>query len=81
MTSSKEYLGFVLEQMSDIRDITFRSMMRECLLYQKGRLFGGVYDNHLLVKLTEVTRALCWRCKQRDNRGGSLFRSEEDVSR
>lgn len=42
MTSFKEYLGFVLEQMSDIRDVTFRSMMRECLFYQKGRLFGDV---------------------------------------
>lgn len=50
MASSKEYLDFVLEQLSDLDGITFRPMMGEYLLYVDGRLAGGVYDNRLLVK-------------------------------
>lgn len=50
MASSKEYLDFVLEQLSDLGGITFRPMMGEYLLYVDGRLAGGVYDNRLLVK-------------------------------
>lgn len=50
MASSKEYLDFVLEQLSDLDGITVRPMMGECLLYVDGRLAGGVYDNRLLVK-------------------------------
>lgn len=50
MASSKEYLDFVLEQLSDLDGITVRPMMGEYLLYVDGRLAGGVYDNRLLVK-------------------------------
>lgn len=50
MASSKEYLDFVLEQLSDLDGITFRPMMGEYLLYVDGRLAVGVYDNRLLVK-------------------------------
>ena len=50
MTSTKEYRDYILEQLSDLPDITCRSMMGEFLLYSAGILFGGIYDNRLLVK-------------------------------
>jgi len=50
MSSSKAYLQFVLEQLSDLKEITYRPMMGEYLLYYKGKLFGGIYDNRLLIK-------------------------------
>ena len=50
MASTKEYLNYVLEQLSELEDITYRMMMGEYLLYFKGKLFGGIYDNRFLVK-------------------------------
>lgn len=50
MASSEEYLNFVLEQLSDLDDITYRAMMGEYILYFRGRIFGGIYDDRLLVK-------------------------------
>ena len=50
MASGREYLRFILDQLSDCDGITFRPMMGEYLLYCHGRLFGGVYDNRFLVK-------------------------------
>lgn len=50
MASSKEYLQFVLDQLSLLDDVTSRAMMGEYLLYYRGRLFGGIYDDRLLVK-------------------------------
>ena len=50
MASSKEYLDFVLEQLSGLEEITYRSMMGEYLLYYRGKNIGGLYDNRLLVK-------------------------------
>ena len=51
MTSAKEYRDFILEQLSEVPDITCRPMMGEFLLYSAGVLFGGIYDNRLLVKI------------------------------
>lgn len=50
MASSKEYLNFILEQLSDLEGVSFRPMMGEYLLYYSGKLFGGIYDDRLLVK-------------------------------
>ena len=50
MASSKEYLNFILEQLSDLNDITTRPMMGEFLIYYRGKLVGGIYDDRLLVK-------------------------------
>ncbi len=58
MASSEEYLQFILEQLSGLEGITFRKMMGEYLLYFQGKLFGGVYDDRLLVKPTELGKAL-----------------------
>ena len=52
MSSSKEFKNFVLEQLNDIPDISCKPMMGEFLLYQNGRLFGGIYDDRLLIKKT-----------------------------
>ena len=57
MPSTKEYLDFVLGQTSDI-DITYKKMMGEYLLYKDGILFGGIYDDRLLIKPTEKAKEL-----------------------
>ena len=50
MASTKDYRDFILEQLSEAPNITFRPMMGEFLLYSNGVLFGGIYDDRLLVK-------------------------------
>ena len=50
MASSKEYLDFILEQLSDLDGVSFRAMMGEYILYYRGKVFGGIYDDRLLVK-------------------------------
>lgn len=50
MPSSKEYLNFILEQVSDLDNITYRPMMGEFLIYYRSKLVGGIYDDRLLVK-------------------------------
>ena len=50
MASNREYLDFILEQLSELEEITYRAMMGEFILYYKGRAFGGIYDDRLLVK-------------------------------
>ena len=52
MASSKGYLDYVLEQLSEAEGITWRGMMGEYMLYVHGRVFGGIYDDRLLVKPT-----------------------------
>ncbi len=50
MASTKEYLDFVLEQLSGLDEVSFRAMMGEYILYYRSRVFGGIYDDRLLVK-------------------------------
>lgn len=50
MTSTKEYLDFILHQLSDLEEIHYRAMMGEYILYYRGKIIGGIYDNRLLVK-------------------------------
>ena len=57
MASSKEYLDFILGQIKDDA-ITYKKMMGEYLLYSNGVLFGGVYDDRLLIKPTDKAKAL-----------------------
>ena len=45
MASSKEYLNFILEQLSDLEEITYRSMMGEYIVYYRGKIVGGIYDD------------------------------------
>ncbi len=53
MASSKEYLQFILEQLSELNEITYRAMMGEYIIYYRGKIVGGIYDNRLLVKPTQ----------------------------
>ena len=50
MASSKEYLDFILEQLSQLDEIAYRAMMGEYILYYRGKIIGGIYDDRLLVK-------------------------------
>ncbi len=50
MASSRAYLDYVLEQLSGLEDISYRSMMGEYILYIQGKNIGGIYDDRLLVK-------------------------------
>ena len=50
IASSKAYLDFVLEQLSELEEITYRAMMGEFILYYRGKIIGGIYDDRLLVK-------------------------------
>ena len=54
MASSKEYLQFVLGQLSDLDEITYRAMMGEFIIYYRGKIIGGIYDDRLLVKPVPV---------------------------
>ncbi len=53
MASSKEYLYFILEQLSDLSDVSYRAMMGEYIIYYRGKIVGGIYDDRLLVKKTD----------------------------
>ena len=50
MASTKEYLDFIMGQLSNLEEITYRAMMKEYILYYRGKIVGGIYDDRLLVK-------------------------------
>lgn len=50
MASSKEYLEFILDRLSELDEITYRAMMGEFIIYYRGKIVGGIYDDRLLVK-------------------------------
>lgn len=50
MASSEEYLEYVLEQLSDLDEISYRKMMGEYIIYYRGKIVGGIYDDRFLVK-------------------------------
>ena len=56
MASSKDYLEYVLEQLSEADDVTSREMMSEYILYFRGKVIGGIYDNRFLVKPVQAAR-------------------------
>lgn len=56
MATTKDYRDFILEQLSLLNDITCKSMMGEYLLYYNNILFGGIYDDRLLVKITKSNK-------------------------
>ena len=58
MASSKEYLDFILEQLSELDDVTYLAMMGEYILYYRGKIIGGIYDDRFLVKPTLSARAM-----------------------
>ena len=58
MASSKEYLEFIMEQLSELDDVSYRAMMGEYILYFRGKVIGGIYDDRFLVKPTASAKAL-----------------------
>ena len=56
MATSKEYKEFILEQLDLLDNITCKAMMGEFLLYYNDVLFGGIYDNRLLVKIVDTNK-------------------------
>ena len=58
MPSSKEYLTFILDQLSGLDGVSWRGMMGEYILYFRGRIVGGLYDDRLLVKPTPAALSL-----------------------
>ena len=57
MAASKEYLSYILEQLSELNDISYRAMMGEYILYYNGVIVGGIYDDRLLVKETKTNES------------------------
>ena len=58
MASSKEYLEFILDQLSKAENITYRPMMGEYIIYYRGKVIGGIYDNRFLVKPVKSAAAM-----------------------
>lgn len=58
MASSKEYHDFIMEQLSNLEGVTSRKMMGEYIIYYRGRIIGGIYDDRLLVKPVEAACSL-----------------------
>ena len=58
MASSKGYLDYILEQLSELDDVTYRAMMGEYIIYYRGKVVGGIYDDRFLVKPTKSAVAL-----------------------
>lgn len=58
MASSKEYLDFVLDQLSELDEINYRAMMGEYIIYYRGKVVGGIYDDRFLVKNIKTAKGL-----------------------
>ena len=58
MASSKEYLDFILEQLSELDEVSHRAMMGEYIIYYRGKVVGGIYDDRFLVKPTKSAVAM-----------------------
>ncbi len=54
MSTTKEYLMYILEQLSDLEEITYRMMMGEYIIYYRKKIVGGIYDNRFLIKPVEA---------------------------
>ena len=58
MASGRNYLEFILDQLSGMDGIRYRYMMGEYVLYYRDRIFGGIYDDRLLVKNIPAAREM-----------------------
>ena len=58
MASSREYLEFVMDQLSPLGDVSYRAMMGEFIIYCQGKVVGGIYDDRFLVKPTKSAKEL-----------------------
>ena len=58
MASSTEYLDFILEQLSGLENVTWKAMMGEYIIYWRGKIVGGIYDDRFLIKPTKSAVAM-----------------------
>ena len=58
MASNKEYLEFIMEQLAGLEDVSWRAMMGEYIIYYRGKIVGGIYDDRFLVKPVEAAVAM-----------------------
>ena len=58
MASTREYLDFILEQLSELEDVTYRAMMGEYIIYYRGKIIGGIYDDRFIVKPVKAAREM-----------------------
>ena len=58
MSSRKEYLDYILEQLSLLDDVSYRAMMGEYIVYYRGKIIGGIYDDRFLVKITPTALSM-----------------------
>ena len=58
MASDKNFLNYILDQLSPIGDVSYRAMMGEYIIYYKGKIVGGIYDDRFLVKITNQTKRI-----------------------
>ena len=58
MASNKEYLDFILEQVSELDNVSYKAMMGEFIIYYNGKIIGGIYDDRFLVKPVRSAIAL-----------------------
>ena len=58
MASSKDYLAFIMDQLLLLDDVSYRAMMSEYIIYYRGKVIGGIYDDRFLVKDTKAARNL-----------------------
>ena len=58
MASSREYLDFIMEQLSGSEDVSYRAMMGEYIIYYRGKAVGGIYDDRFLVKPVKAAKEL-----------------------
>lgn len=65
MASSKDFLNFVLDQLSGLDGISYRAMMGEYILYYKDKVIGGIYDNNVLIKPVDAALELMPDCFRR----------------
>ena len=80
MASSKEYLNFILDQLSGLNDISHRAMMGEYIIYFNGKIVGGIYDDRFLVKPVKAAVAMLPDAKMElPYEGGKEMLLVEDV--
>lgn len=80
MSSSKDYLNFILDQLSELSGISYRAMMSEFIIYYRGRIAGGIYDDRLLIKPVKAAMKLMPDAKtELPYEGGKAMLLVEDV--
>ena len=68
MASSKEYLDFILEQVSELDNMSYRAMMGEFIIYYNGKIIGGIHDDRLLVKPVQICQMQCMTCRMMEQK-------------